>query len=621
MSKVTKAYVLCANEKYFDIVSMCAKSIREFSKELIIVYLLNSDAKVDLENTLTLRWNCKLEDSDNLYTGGEGENFYVNRSNNSLFNIFAQRPAVLADALVKYAEVVVYVDSDSIATPNIDRVFEMYPINTPYPYLTEGIYEWLLFNGRGGAKDRNDLSTTLEHPVCELFGIDQYVRQRYRTSNFFIAGQKAIDFLEEWYWMCMNPKVQKDPPHYAPYQEETLANALLWKYNYQKGLPLTYINTTSERIDEVYTKVKFTGETYMLGEWYRVPTSKKNILLFHGEKRLDKMQEMLDKVKKYNTKDRQRLLIISPHLSTGGLPQYLLKKLEFLVKEYDVYLIEYTNLSDTYIVQKQVVKKMLGNKHYTLGDNKWETMHIINTVEPDIIHLEEIPEFFMDEQIAAQIYGNKQRDYFIVSTSHSSTTKPENLKFYPDKFIFASKWTEKMFKEALPKIPTDVWEYPIENFGRSLHEEVQKELGFDPEYKHVLMVGLFTRGKNQGEIFKLAKLVRNKKIKFHFIGNQASNFEEYWGPLMKDKPDSCIIWGERTDVAKFYQACDLLYFSSKFELNPLTIKEALSYDLPCIFRHLETYMDTYDNNPLVTYIDDDINKTKQILLEKLCIEI
>jgi hypothetical protein len=53
------------------------------------------------------------------------------------------------------------------------------------------------------------------------------------------------------------------------------------------------------------------------------------------------------------------------------------------------------------------------------------------------------------------------------------------------------------------------------------------------------------------------------------------------------------------------------------ELNPLSIKEALSYKLPSFFRRLKTYLDTYDTNDLVTYIDDDLEKTKNNLLKEL----
>jgi glycosyltransferase involved in cell wall biosynthesis len=95
------------------------------------------------------------------------------------------------------------------------------------------------------------------------------------------------------------------------------------------------------------------------------------------------------------------------------------------------------------------------------------------------------------------------------------------------------------------------------------------------------------------------------------------NFEDYWKPLMEDKPSNCVIWGERNDADKFYAAADFFYFSTLWELNPLSIKEALSYKLPCIFRRLHTYLDTYDNNPLVTYIDGDVPATKKIILEQL----
>ena len=142
-------------------------------------------------------------------------------------------------------------------------------------------------------------------------------------------------------------------------------------------------------------------------------------------------------------------------------------------------------------------------------------------------------------------------------------------------------------------------------------------MDLDPTWKHVLNVGLFAPGKNQAEVFSLATQLEKYKIKFHFVGNQAGNFEHYWGPLMKHKPENCVIWGERNDVDTFYAACDMFYFSSILELNPLSVKEALSYKMPSIFRKLHTYLDTYDNNPLVTYINDDLKLTKRIILEKL----
>ena len=39
-----------------------------------------------------------------------------------------------------------------------------------------------------------------------------------------------------------------------------------------------------------------------------------------------------------------KILYITPHLSTGGTPQYLLKKIELLHDDNDIYVIEYNDL-------------------------------------------------------------------------------------------------------------------------------------------------------------------------------------------------------------------------------------------------------------------------------------
>ena len=39
----------------------------------------------------------------------------------------------------------------------------------------------------------------------------------------------------------------------------------------------------------------------------------------------------------------EKILFIAPHLSTGGLPQYLVKKIELLKGEFEIYLIEYSD--------------------------------------------------------------------------------------------------------------------------------------------------------------------------------------------------------------------------------------------------------------------------------------
>jgi hypothetical protein len=145
-------------------------------------------------------------------------------------------------------------------------------------------------------------------------------------------------------------------------------------------------------------------------------------------------------------------------------------------------------------------------------------------------------------------------------------------------------------------------------------------LGLDPEYKHIINIGLFTHGKNQGYAFEIARLLQEYKIKFHFLGNQAGNFIDYWKPIMENKPDNCIVWGERNDVDSWIQACDIHLFSSRLELNPLSIKESLEYGKPTMIFNLPTYKNKYGNENNIHFLTGNVVKDSENLLKILGIE-
>ena len=311
--------------------------------------------------------------------------------------------------------------------------------------------------------------------------------------------------------------------------------------------------------------------------------------------------------------ERKKILYISPHFSTGGLPQYLLKKIESFNDSSDIYCVEYSYYGDAYVVQRNKVISILGDNFISLGENKNDLIDVISRINPDVIHFEEIPETFVDNSILRLIYSPDRR-YFICETCHSSQIDPSIKMYKPDKFIMVSKWINDKF--SLLGIPSELLEYPIEN-NKPNKTLALSTLSLDPNKKHVINVGLFTPGKNQGELIKYAKILESFPIEFHFIGNQASNFSHYWEPLMSDLPSNCKIWGERNDVDIFYQAADLFVFTSVFELNPLCIKESLSWKTPVIFRNLDTYSNCYSNNNLAHYLTEDTEKNVYRILEIL----
>jgi len=641
--KHDKAYVLYANEIYFDIVKTCAKSIREFSNLPIYIYLLNSDLKIDIPNTTTINWKCNLnERPDEMYLN-QGENFYINRGNNIIYNLLIQRPLITKDVLKNYADTVVYVDSDSVATPYIDNIFNLYDSNLHYPYFVEGVYDWMHFNNRGGAESRDDLSTTLEHAPCELFGVNQYVRERYRQTGYYIAGPNCIEFLDEWYWMCINPKILKNFVHYAPYHEETIMNVLLWKYNIMDGLPYIYVNGSSEVVDKIYTEVEFKGPEVRnhVSSWFRAPESKEMLMFFHGEKKVDKMEEMIEKIKYYHTNQtlipvtkkidkKLKVLFLAPHLSTGGMPGFLLKRIEVLLEycpEIEIFVVEYSNYSPYYVVQRNRIQELLPTSNFIeLGENKLDLIQIIKDNNIDVVHVDEMLEGFdsfnqVSPQLMNELYAN-DRTWRMIETCHNIWFDPGSSKrVHPDAYAFCTPYHKEKTFVGMPS-HGEVLEFPIDNNFRTREQQVesQNKLGLDSSKIHVVNVGLWTSGKNQKEGVELAKLLEhsNPEIQFHFVGNQAPNFQSYWGPIMESLPSNVTIWGERSDVSTFMKAADVFMFNSTWECNPLVLREAASYGLKILSRNLPQYMNMF--TPFITPIDDDINVIKEKLLELIELE-
>jgi len=893
-TKFEKSYILYANEQYYSIVKSCVKSIREFSELPILVYLLDSDLKIDIPNVKTIRWNS--ESSETTSPTSTKENYYIDRSDFNIYKLLIQRPAVVKHALENYSKVVAYVDSDSVATQYCDRIFEMYDPKLDYPYFAEGIYEYLHINGRGGAESRDDLSTTLEHPACELFGANQYIRRKYRQTGYFVASDNCIEFLDEWYWMCNHPKVLKDFSHYAPYHEETLANVLLWKYNHLDGLPYIYTNGDCQTINKIFKENLFTGEPRNIGPWFKIPATEKDLLFFHGEKRDWVIEEMIERLKirasgiradysieptknwgdvltqfmleyysgkklnkddvfyfddasymldkngkivgigssmkyvrpddyvwgtgcidtvnigdepkkiysvrgpltrdtllergwdvpeiygdpallfpqiynptiekkykigliphcvdfyslnglkainhmedmgikiinvtaginefidqlkeceliissslhgliaadaygipnyrvklsslihggdfkykdhyasvkrehyeplqltdtttleeinllKFETGDislvdklledtpwndpdckyiqnapenKIKVLFLAPHLSTGGMPGFLLRRLELIKAhspEIELFVVEYSNYSPYYVVQRNKIKELLPSTHFfELGENKMDLIKIIKDNQIDIVHVDEMIEGFdsfnqVPRPLMNELYSN-DRTWKMVETCHNVWFDPGAHKLYhPDAYAFCTPYHKEKTFVNVPSYG-EVLEFPIEKRFRTKEEQIdaQTDLGFDSFKTHVINVGLWTSGKNQVEGIEIARLVEKSHpdIHFHFIGNQAPNFKQYWEPVMKDLPSNVTIWGERDDVSNFMKAADVFMFNSTWECNPLVLREAASYGLKILARNLPQYMDMF--TPYITPIDDDINNTKDSLI-------
>jgi autotransporter strand-loop-strand O-heptosyltransferase len=343
--------------------------------------------------------------------------------------------------------------------------------------------------------------------------------------------------------------------------------------------------------------------------------------------------------------EKIKLLYLTPHLSTGGMPQFVLKRIQELQKfkdQIEVFLVEYSQFSNTYVVQRDEIIKLLDNDHFfSLGDTtdtkrKYEIMDIIKNNEIDIIHSEEMLEGFesfnrIPLPLLNQLYSN-DRTWRMVETCHNIWFNPQtHKKFNPEAYSFVTPYhLEDTFSFETPMKFLSL--YPFENKVKPILAEteiygdfnqvplikkmqVRSELGLDLFNTHVLNVGLWTSGKNQGEGVEVARelIKSNPDIQFHFIGNQAPNFEDYWGPIMNNLPSNVKVWGERNDVDKFMQACDVLMFNSTWECNPLVVRESINYGMKILTRNLPQYMGMFDK--FITPIDGDVKNISNQLVK------
>jgi len=306
----------------------------------------------------------------------------------------------------------------------------------------------------------------------------------------------------------------------------------------------------------------------------------------------------------------EKLIIITPHMSTGGCPQVVLKRIEMLRDFYEIYCIEYSFLSPDYTVQRNKVINLISNRFIPIFRDGNKIIDIINNIKPDIVFIEEISETFIDLEVCKEIY-KKDRSYKLIESTHGSDDKSDIKRHLPDKFVFVSEWSKRMYSHF--NIPIDVVEYPVDFIKR----DKQNTLNFEEGYKHVLNIGLFTPGKNQKYIFEIANLLKEEKIKFHFVGNLAQNFSDYWQPLLKNKPDNCIVWGEKNNIEDYFLSCDLFLFTSLHELNPLVIKESIGYGIPTLMFNLETYCNNYDSVGGISFLTGEIEKDIKKIKDEL----
>lgn len=334
---------------------------------------------------------------------------------------------------------------------------------------------------------------------------------------------------------------------------------------------------------------------------------------------------------------KKKILYLTPHLSTGGMPQFVLTRLKALQdqNEFEIHLVEYTQYSTSYIVQRKEIQNILGDNFHSLGylreidiqERTKRLLKLVREINPDIIHIDECPEAFDSfnklSPTALEFIYSENSKWKIIETCHNIWFQGEDKIYNPDSYLFCTPHhLYENFREVF-KSSRFVSTYPINKLIPTVKEikKAKRELQFDKDKTHILNVGIWTPGKNQAEGIEIAHKLHKQhpnKFHFHFIGNQASNFKEYWGEITKVLPPNVTIYGERDDVELFMQASDAFMFNSTYECNPLVLREAISYGLTTFSRNLPQYRDMFSDyiEELTEDCDTNANIISKVLLEQ-----
>ena len=326
-----------------------------------------------------------------------------------------------------------------------------------------------------------------------------------------------------------------------------------------------------------------------------------------------------------------KVLFLVPHLSTGGMPQFLLKRIQAL-KTYsniEIFVYEWQQLSKQFTVQREQIQNLIPKENFvSCGEYPEPDVNIQNGLidylldnKIDIVHIEDIVEDFMDEEQQRMLYDSGD-DWDIVETPHSLNYNPDIKSYEPNGYCFTTKYHyEKTNKSN--DIKLELIKYPLDTSIVSLksRDNLLNDIGWrkNGEY-HIVNVGLWTPSKNQGYAIELAKKCWEKygwTYIFHFIGNQAPNFKEYWEPLMVDLPPNIRIHGEQDAdaVSEYYKMSDVMLFTSTWESWGIVLEEAIANNLKILAYNFDNYGD--ERLKFIEELSGDIDKDYELLLNTI----
>jgi FkbM family methyltransferase len=277
-------FVTTGNLAYMPTIEKMVMSLQEFSKKKVIVYGVDCDVPFDSPNIIKKRMSPpKHSELDDRW--------------------YWKQYACIESLNEEDYENFVWIDGDVIANYNIDDVAKYLPQLENYPISDIHINEE--FTGYYLDENNNKQIQFFNRKIAELWNITP--SRPYMHVCFYIYNKKC----KWWFEEIIREFMSVDPKYYSTYflwNDESIDNAMRWKYGFTKHLPLSNFDTSGYDGDDGFTNealqqfYKFCNEDgpqnfNKIYGWRIIPEDKSQIIYFHGNKNLEFSDKMIEAIK------------------------------------------------------------------------------------------------------------------------------------------------------------------------------------------------------------------------------------------------------------------------------------------------------------------------------------
>jgi len=274
-------FITTGNLNYMPVIEKLVKSFNEFSTSKIVVYGVDCDIPFDYPNLIKKKLSIPYY--------SEHDRWYW-------------KQYACIESLNEDYENFIWIDGDVVVNYNIDDIKKYFKDITNYPlsdiHRQEEFYGYYTI-------DDNKFSQSFNENLANKWNVEK--KHPYNHVCMFIYNKQCKWWFEE---IIHNYKSidLKDYHKYYLWNDEGIDNAMRWKYNYTKHLPLSNFDTSSydgdsgqtqEQLKDFYTFWNVNGPynfNRIYGYQY-VPKDKSQILYFHGNKDSNNSDKMIEFIK------------------------------------------------------------------------------------------------------------------------------------------------------------------------------------------------------------------------------------------------------------------------------------------------------------------------------------